>query len=231
MTFLTDMMEKGYTEEEILAALFESEKDKKRRRMQAIVTETVDAHRLRKMRDLLAFEKLTTWRRINGFDRVADDKKNWFHGHCSLPPTPQQYTASLRSELQKLKNAISMPADTAETRPWQKTLDFVDGLKGKLPDEALAVIKRYVEKRSREAAQAQLTVTPVDTARYCSLSPQTPEPSPDVCVKLENNEGRMDPERGELKSSSAGTGLETPGQQFPPNERNGRQDELPPTAS
>ena len=28
----------------------------------------------------------------------------------------------------------------------------------------------------------------------------------------------MDPERGELESPSAGTGLETPGQQCPPNE-------------
>ena len=57
-------------------------------------------------------------------------------------------SASLKSELQKLKNAISMPA---ESKPWQKTMDFVDGLKGKLPDEELAVIKRYVDKRSREA--------------------------------------------------------------------------------
>ena len=29
------------------------------------MTGTVDAHRLRKMRDLLAFEKLATWRRMN----------------------------------------------------------------------------------------------------------------------------------------------------------------------
>ena len=43
------------------------------------------------------------------------------------------------------------------TRPWQKTIDFVDGLKRKLPDEELAVIKRYVEKRSREASQVQMT--------------------------------------------------------------------------
>ena len=112
-----------------------------------------------------------------------------------------------------LKNAISMPG---KTRPLQNSMDFVDGLKGQLPDEELAVIKRHVEKRSREAAQAQVTVTPVDTVQYCS--PQTPEPSPDVCVKLENNEGRMDPERGELAPPSAGTGLETPGQQCPPNE-------------
>ena len=57
-TFLTDTMKKGYTQEEMFAVLFESEKDRKRRRVQAIVAETVDAHRLRKMRDLLAFEKL-----------------------------------------------------------------------------------------------------------------------------------------------------------------------------
>ena len=63
-----------------------------------------------------------------------------------------------------------------------------------------------------------MTVTPVNTVQHCSPSPQTPELSPDVCVKLESNEGRMDPEQGELESPSAGTGLETPGQQCPPNE-------------
>ena len=78
------------------------------------------------------------------------------------------------------------------------------------------MIKRYMEKRSREAAQ--VTVTPVDTVQYCSPTLQTPEPSRDGCVNLENNEGRMDSERGELESSSAGTGFETPGQQCPPNE-------------
>ena len=51
-----------------------------------------------------------------------------------------------------MENSISM---SAKTGPWQKTMNFVDGLKGKLSDEELAVIKRYVEKRSREAAQAQ----------------------------------------------------------------------------
>ena len=75
---------------------------------------------------------------------------------------------------------------------------LVHGLKGKLPDEELAVIKRHVEKRSHEAAQAQVIVTPVATVQHCSLSPQTPELSSIVCVKLENNEGKMDPERGEL---------------------------------
>ena len=58
----------------------------------------------------------------------------------------------------------------------------------------------------------------MDTVQHCSPCPLDPEPSPDICVKLESNEGRMDPGRGELKSSSARTDLETPGQQCPPNE-------------
>ena len=78
MTFLTDMIKKGYAEEEILSVLFESEKDRKRRRMLTIVTETVAAHRIQKMRDLLAFEELATWRRMNGFDRVVDGEDNGF---------------------------------------------------------------------------------------------------------------------------------------------------------
>ena len=85
---------------------------------------------------------------MNGFDRDVDREYDW----RSLPPTPQEFHASLRLELQKLKDAISMPAENTVTRPWQKTIEFVDGLKGKLPDEEPAVIKRYVEKRSREAA-------------------------------------------------------------------------------
>ena len=107
-----------------------------------------------------------------------------------------------------------MPART----PWQKTMGFVDGLQGRLPNEELAVIKRYVKRRSREEAQAQMTVTPVDTVQHCSPISQTPEPPSGVYFNLENNEGEMGPELEKLESSSAGTGLETPGQQCPPNE-------------
>ena len=64
-----------------------------------------------------------------------------------------------------------------------------------------------------------MTVTQVDTVQYCSPCSPDPEPSPDACVNLENNEGRVNPEMlEELKSSPAGTGLKTPGQQGPPNE-------------
>ena len=64
-----------------------------------------------------------------------------------------------------------------------------------------------------------MTVTQVNTVQHSSPYPLDPEPSPSVYVKLENTEaGKMGPELDELKSRPAGTVLETPGQQFPPNE-------------
>ena len=111
-------------------------------------------HRLQQMKDLQTLEKLATWRRMNGFDRIAADDNQW--ASRPLPLTPAQFTQSLWSEVNALKDAISMPA---RTRPWQKTMEFIDGPKGKLPDVELAAIKRYVGRRSREAAQ--VTVTPV----------------------------------------------------------------------
>ena len=48
--FLTDMIRKGYTKDEVFAVLFESEQEKERRRILAIVTKTVDAFRLKKMK-------------------------------------------------------------------------------------------------------------------------------------------------------------------------------------
>ena len=217
------MIRKGYTQDEVFAVIFESEQEKERRRILAIVIKTVNAHRLEKMKELLAYEKLATWRRINGFDRVVEGEEKWFYGHRLLSPTPEQYTASLKLELQKLKNAISMPAENTVTRPRQKTMDVVDGLRNDSLDELLANfefarIKECVEKRSREEAQVQVTVTPVDTVQHFSSCSSDPEPSSSVYVKLENTEGKMGPELEELESPSAGTGLKTPGQQCPPNE-------------
>ena len=124
---------------------------------------------------------------MNGFDRVVEGEESWFHGHRSLPPTPEQYAASLRLDLKKLKDAISMPAESIVTRPRQKTMDVVDGRRSDSLDELLANfefarIKEYVDKRSREAAQAQVTVTPVDTAQHCSPCLLDPEPSLSVYV-------------------------------------------------
>ena len=109
-----------------------------------------------------------------------------------------------------------MPART----PWQKTLEFVDGLKANLPVWELAEIKRYVEKRCREETEAaQVTaVTRDDTIQHCSPISPNPDTPSDLCFNLENNEDEMGPELEKLKSPSASTGLKTPGQQCPPNE-------------
>ena len=87
---------------------------------------------------------------MNSFDRVLEGEENWLHGHRSLPPTPEQYAASLRLELNALKDSISMPAEDIVTRPPQK--DFLDEL---LANFEFARIKEFVEKWSHDkAAQA-----------------------------------------------------------------------------
>ena len=35
------------------------------------------------------YEELAIWRRMNGFDRVAEDEESCFQVHRSLPPTPR----------------------------------------------------------------------------------------------------------------------------------------------
>ena len=85
----------GYSEGEIFAVLNESKQARKRRQIFANVIESVAAYRLSKVKNLEAREKLATWRRMNGFDRVADGEDNWFHGPRSLPPTPEKFDASL----------------------------------------------------------------------------------------------------------------------------------------
>ena len=211
-TFLTDMINKGHTEKEVLDVFFESKQEKERRRILAIVSKTVDALRLKNIREFLAYQQLATWRRMNGFDRGVEGEKSCFNGRRSLPPTPQEYYAGLWSEVNALKEAISMPAEDTVNRPRQK--DSLDEL---LANVEFAIMKEYVEKRSGEAGQ--VTVTQVNTVQHSSPYPLNPEPSPSVYAKLENTEaGKMGPELDELKSPSAGTGLKTPGHQCPPNE-------------
>ena len=68
-----------------------------------------------------------------------------------------------------------------------------------------------------------MTVTPVSTAQHCIPLPLNPEIPSDVHVNMEEkDEGWMNPELTELKSSSAGTGLNTPGQQCHPIWETGR---------
>ena len=204
----TCVIKMKYSKEEILVVLAESKQERKRLRKLGKVMETVAAYRLKELQHFQAREQLVTWRRTHGYDR--DD--SWMPG--TRPLSPQEFTASSWSDLQELKDAISM---SGRAKPWQKAKDLLDGLKEDLPDEELAAIKRYVERRSREAAQ--VTPTPVSTVQHCITRSLTPEIPPDVCASLEgkDEEGRMNPKPTELESPSAGTGIETPGQQCPPN--------------
>ena len=74
-TFLADMIKKGYTEDEVFGVLFKSERERKRRRLQAIVIEEVAAHNLKRMNELLTYQELAIWRRENGFDRVVEGEE------------------------------------------------------------------------------------------------------------------------------------------------------------
>ena len=206
MSLLPDIVKKGWTEEEVFGICFKSERERNRRRLQALVCD----HHLKQVKEFLLYNELAIWRRENGFDRVMEGEESCFPGHLSLPPTPQEYYASLWCEVNALRDAISIPA---KFRPRQK--DSMDELLAKFDN---AEIKRCIDKRSREEAQAkaQMTAKPVGTVQQCSPSSPNPDTPSNVCFNLEN-EGTMSQELEEL-TSSAVTGLETPGQQCPPNE-------------
>ena len=108
--FLTYMINKEYTKKEVLDVLFESEQEKEQRRILAIVTKTVDALRLKNIRNILAYQQLVIMRRMNGFHRVVEGEERCFNGYRLLRPTPQEYYAGLWSEVNALKAAIPMPA-------------------------------------------------------------------------------------------------------------------------
>ena len=149
------------SDEELKTMLDEAREASKHSRKLGRVVGIIAAHRLQQVKDLLTFEKLVNWRRMNGFDRVADGENNWFHGPRSLPPTPEKFAADLWCEVNALKNAISMPS--------QKVSILINAIEqGKVSDEKFAILKRLVEKRGREAAQVLLrqwipysTVAPV----------------------------------------------------------------------
>ena len=96
MTFPTGVDFRKYSDEELTTMLAEAGEASKHARKRGRVMGIVAAHRLKQMRELLImYEELATWRRENGFDRVDAVEKNWSGDHRSLPPTPEQYYASL----------------------------------------------------------------------------------------------------------------------------------------
>ena len=222
-TFLTDLMKKGYTQDEIYAVIFKSERERKRRRIQAIVIETVAAHRLKNMREFLAYQELATWRRMNGFDRGVKGKESCFYGHRSLPSTPQEYYTGLWSEVNALNDAISLLR--------QKASNLINAIEqGKVSDREFATLKRLVEKRDREAVQ--VTVTQVGTVQHSSPCPLDPESSQMYVLIWKTTRGgwtqrcwRNSNHHRLVRVSSC------PDSRVPRTRGHGSKDEPPPTAS
>ena len=107
----TGVVKIEHSEDEISAVLAESEQARKHRQKLANVTEIVAAYRLKELQHFQAREQLATWRRTHSYDR----NDSWMHG--THPISPQEFTASLWSDLQELKDAISM---SGRARPWQQ---------------------------------------------------------------------------------------------------------------
>ena len=81
-----------------------------------------------------------------------------------------------------------------------------------MSNEEFARIKRFVERRSHDAAHVTIS------GQYCSPRSPSPKISFGACVCMEKSEeGGMDPEPDQLEPPSANTGFETPGQQCQPN--------------
>ena len=213
MTFPTGGVDiRKYSDEELTTMLAEAGEASKHARKLGRVMGVVAAHRIKDVKEFLAYQQLATWRRENGFDRVEAVEKNWFGNHRSLPPTPEQYYAGLWLEVNALKDAISMPL---------QLLQLINAIEqDKLSDEEYATLKRCMEKRVRETAQVT-AVTRDHTVQHCSPCSPNPDRPSGVHFNLEN-EGTMSQELEELTSSSAGTGLNSPDSSVPRKRGYGR---------
>ena len=78
MTFPTGVVEITKCSDEELKTIMldEAREASKHSRKLGRVVGIVPAHRLQQMKDFLTFEKLATWKRMNGFDRVVDGEDN-----------------------------------------------------------------------------------------------------------------------------------------------------------
>ena len=192
-----------------------------------MIRKTVAIHRLKELRHLRAVEKLATWRKTYRFDRLEDGGDHCFHG--PLPPTPEQITANMWSDLNVLKDATSMSGKARSRQGVKSFFNELDRGIASFTDVEFAMLKRIVERRDRDAAH--VTVAPIGTAQPCSPQSRSSEISFDARVYMEKNDERtMDPERDQLGSPSAGISFETPGQQCHPRWKTEDEPLLPPAA-
>ena len=87
----------GYSANEMAAVHGESQHARRHRHKLAKITEIVEAHCLKKMKNFEAREQVATWRRAHDF--YLHD--TWVCG--VLPLSPEEFTANLWSEVDALK--------------------------------------------------------------------------------------------------------------------------------
>ena len=130
------MVEKEYSYEGISAVLTESRQARKHLRKLGKVIETVAAYRLKEMKHLQVIEKLATWRRACGFDRLAEGDDSWVYG--PRPLTPEEFAASLWSDPKELKDAIAMPVRDESRHKVRNLISEIE--QGKVSDEEFTII-------------------------------------------------------------------------------------------
>ena len=106
--------------------LAESREACKRIRTLGMLRKTVATHRLKELRHLRAVEKLAAWRRSNGFDRCDVRDGQWIHS--SLPPTPEETTASMWADVNALKKEGNLDViKIAEIRKFPERTERMHG--------------------------------------------------------------------------------------------------------
>ena len=119
------------------------------------------------------------------------------------------FTASMWAEVNALQKAFSMSGKYRSKQRVERFLNELEQGTASLTDEELARLDCMIRERRGRAA-VHFVVAPIDIAQPCNPRSSS-EILFDVRVYMEgNNEGRMDPERGQLESPSAGTGLKYP---------------------
>ena len=186
-----------HTEDEMSAMIVESREACKRSRKIGTIKMTVATHHLKELRHLRTVEKLATWRRTYGFERLEDGDDYWVHD--PLPPTPEQTTASMWSDLKELKDAISMSGKERSSQRVRSFINKLDRGTASCTDVEFVMLKHIVEER-RGCDAAQVTVAPMDTAQHCSPRSRSPEITFDARAYMKkNDEGRI--ARSEISSN------------------------------
>ena len=131
------------------------------------------------------------------------------------------------SDPNEVKDAISLSGKDGSSQRAKSFIKEIEQDTMSFTDKEFARIKRFVERRGRDAAH--VTVESINTALPCSPRSRSSEISSNVRVSLEKNEeGRMDPERDQLEPPSASTALKYPDSSVT---QTGRLDEPPPPAA